>query len=125
VSPLAWIALVVAGAVGSCARFLVDIAITERTKGALPWGTLAINVTGSFLLGVVTGLGLDHGFPRTARIVLGVGLCGAYTTFSTFTFETVRLLEEGAGVEAVKNVAGTFVAGALAAAAGLAVAAAW
>jgi CrcB protein len=122
VNPLAWIALVIAGAVGSCARFLVDIAVSERTKGALPWGTLAINVTGSFLLGVVTGLGLDHGFPRTARIVLGVGFCGAYTTFSTFTFETVRLLEEGAEVEAVMNVAGTFVAGALAAAAGLALA---
>ena len=61
----------------------------------LGWiATLAINVTGSFLLGVVTGLGLDHGFPRTARIVLGVGFCGAYTTFSTFTYETVELLEE-------------------------------
>ena len=54
--------------------------------------------------------------------MLGVGFCGAYTTFSTFTFETVRLLEEGATVEALKNVAGTFVAGALAAAAGLALA---
>jgi CrcB protein len=122
VSPLAWMAFVVAGAVGSAARYLMDIAITERTKGALPWGTLAINVSGSFLLGVITGLVLDHGFPRTARIVLGVGFCGAYTTFSTFTFETVRLLEEGAGVEALRNVAGTFAAGALAAAAGLALA---
>jgi len=122
VSPLAWMAFVVAGATGSAARYLMDIAITERTKGALPWGTLAINVSGSFLLGVITGLVLDHGFPRTARIVLGVGFCGAYTTFSTFTFETVRLLEEGAGVEALRNVAGTFAAGGLAAAAGLALA---
>ena len=118
-NPLAWTAFVVAAAVGSSARYLMDIAITERTRGALPWGTLAINVTGSFLLGVITGLALHHGFPRNARIVLGVGFCGAYTTFSTFTFETVRLLEEGATVEALKNVAGTFVAGALAAAAGL------
>jgi CrcB protein len=115
-------AFVVAGAAGSAARYLVDIAITERTKGALPWGTLAINVTGSFLLGVITGLVLDHGFPRTARVVVGVGFCGAYTTFSTFTFETVRLLEEGVSVEALKNVGGTLLAGALAAAAGLALA---
>jgi fluoride exporter len=122
VSPLAWAAFVVAGAVGSSARYLVDIAITERTRGALPWGTLVINVTGSFVLGVITGLVLDHGFPRNVRLVLGVGFCGAYTTFSTFTFETVRLLEEGAGFEALTNVAGTFLAGALAAAAGLAVA---
>ena len=122
-SLLAWMALVAAGAVGSSVRYLVDIAITERARSALPWGTLAINVTGSFLLGAVTGLAIYHGFPRAARVVLGVGFCGAYTTFSTFTFETVRLLEEGAPAEAFKNVAGTFVAGALAAAAGLALAA--
>ena len=121
-SPLAWIAVVAAGAVGSCARYLVDIAITERTRGAFPWGTLAINVSGSFLLGLLTGLALHHGLPRTARVVLGVGFCGAYTTFSTFAFETVRLLEEGASAEALRNVAGTFLAGALAGAAGLAVA---
>ena len=121
-SPIGWMAFVVAGAAGSAARYLVDIAITERTKGALPWGTLAINVTGSFLLGVIIGLVLDHGFPRTARVVVGVGFCGAYTTFSTFTFETVRLLEEGVSVEALKNVGGTLLAGALAAAAGLALA---
>jgi CrcB protein len=115
-------ALVVAGAVGSSARYLVDVAITERTRGALPWGTLAINVTGSFLLGLVTGLALHHGLPRTTRVVVGVGFCGAYTTFSTFAFETVRLLEEGASAEAFKSVAGTLLAGTLAAAAGLAVA---
>lgn len=118
-NPLAWTAFVVAGAVGSSARYLVDIAITERTRGALPWGTLAINVTGSFLLGVITALVLDHGFPRNARIVLGVGFCGAYTTFSTLTFETMRLLEEGAGVEALKNVVLTFAAGTVASALGL------
>ena len=116
-------ALVVAGAAGSSVRYLVDIAITERTRSALPWGTMAINVTGSFVLGVVTGLALYHGFPKEVRVVLGVGFCGAYTTFSTFTFETVRLLEEGEPAEALVNVAGTFLAAALAAAAGLALAA--
>jgi CrcB protein len=122
VSSLSWVALVVAGAVGSSVRYLVDIAITERTKGAMPWGTLVVNVTGSLLLGLLTGLALHHGLPKTARVVLGVGFCGAYTTFSSFTFETVRLLEEGASAEALRNVVGTFLAGSLAAAAGLALA---
>jgi CrcB protein len=122
VSSLGWVAFVVAGAVGAPVRYLVDIAVAERVRGALPWGTLVINVSGSFLLGLLTGLGLHHGFPKTARAVLGAGFCGAYTTFSTFTFETVRMLEEGAQVEALTNVAGTFLASALAAGAGLALA---
>jgi fluoride exporter len=123
VSALAWLAFVVAGAAGAAARFVVDGVVTERMTGRFVWGTLIINVTGSLLLGLLTGLGLDHSFPRTPRIVLGTGFCGAYTTFSTFTFETVRLLEEGASAQAVWNLAGTVVAGAIAAAAGLAVAA--
>jgi CrcB protein len=122
-SPLAWVAFVTAGAIGAPARYLLDCAITDRTVGAFPWGTFVVNVTGSFLLGILTGLGLSHGFPKVPRVVLGTGFCGAYTTSSTFTFETVRLLEEGASRDAVWNAAGTFVAGALAAAAGLSVAA--
>jgi len=119
VSSLGWVAFVVAAAVGAPVRYLVDIAVAERVRGALPWGTLVINVSGSFLLGLLTGLGLHHGLPRTARVVLGVGFCGAYTTFSTFTFETVRLMEEGSPVEALKNTVATFLAGTLAAATGL------
>jgi fluoride exporter len=119
VSSLGWVAFVVAATVGAPVRYLVDIAVAERVGGALPWGTLVVNVSGSFLLGLLTGLALHHGLPRTARVVLGVGFCGAYTTFSTFTFETVRLMEEGAPVEALKNTVATFLAGSLAAAAGL------
>jgi len=123
VSPLAWATLVAAGAVGAPARYLLDRAVAERAEGAFPWGTFVINLSGSFLLGLLTGLGLDHGVPKVPRVVLGAGFCGAYTTFSTFTFETVRLLEEGAVAEALRNAAGTLAAGAMAAAAGLAVAA--
>jgi len=121
-SPLAWMAFVAAGALGAPLRYLVDIAITERTKGTFPWATFAINVTGSFLLGLLTGLGLHHGLPKTARVVLGTGFCGAYTTFSTFTYETVRLLEEGDPLAAAKNATGTLLVAALAGAAGLAAA---
>jgi CrcB protein len=123
VSPLAWAAFLAAGAAGAPARYLLDRAVAERTKGAFPWGTFVINVTGSFLFGFLTGLGLNHAFPKVPRVVLGTGFCGAYTTFSTFTFETVRLLEEGAVAEALRNAAGSLLAGSFAAAAGLAAAA--
>jgi CrcB protein len=122
-SPLGWAAFVAAGAIGATTRYLVDTTIAERTAGAFPWGTFVINVTGSLLLGFLTGLGLYHAFPRTPRVVLGTGFCGAYTTFSTFTFETMRLAENSARTEALLNVLGTIVAGAAAAALGLAIAA--
>jgi CrcB protein len=121
VSPSAWIAFVVAGAVGAVARYELDRAVADRSRGVFPWGTLVINVSGSLLLGVITGLALHHGLSASDKIVVGTGFCGAYTTFSTFSFETVRLVEEGALAEAFRNAAGTLMACAAAAAAGLAV----
>lgn len=122
-SPLAWVAFVAAGAVGAPVRYLADGFVGDRTEGAFPWGTFLINVTGSLLLGLLSGLALYHAFPKTPKLVLGTGFCGAYTTFSTFTFETVRLLEEGALTEAFRNAVGTALTCAAAAAAGLALAA--
>lgn len=121
-SPLAWVAFVVAGAVGAPLRYAVDNAVDHRTEGAFPWGTFVVNASGSFLLGVITGLALYHAFPSTPKVVLGTGFCGAYTTFSTFTFETLRLIEDGAVSEAMRNVAGTVLTCAAAAALGLALA---
>jgi CrcB protein len=118
-----WVAFVVAAATGAVLRYVVDAAVIDRTEGLFPWGTLVINVTGSLVLGVVTGLGLYHGLTTAPRLVVGTGFCGAYTTFSTFTFETVRLAEEGEGTGALRNTFGTLVAGAAAAALGLAIAA--
>jgi fluoride exporter len=123
VSPLAWLGFVAAAAVGAPLRYVVDGAIAERTGGAFPWGTFVINVSGSLLLGVLTGLGLYHAFPKVSKVILGTGFCGAYTTFSTFSFETVRLMEEGDLNEAFRNALGTLVAGAAAAALGLTLAA--
>jgi CrcB protein len=123
VSPLAWVAFVAAGAVGAPLRYLVDVAVSDRVRGATPLGTLIVNVSGSLALGVLTGLALYHGFPNTSRIVLGTGFCGAYTTFSTFTFETVRLAEEGRSREAVGSALLTVFAGGAAAAVGLVIAA--
>lgn len=115
--------IAVAGALGAPARYLLDGFVQDRTTGVLPWGTLVVNATGSFALGLLTGAALYHAFPSTPKTILGTGFCGAYTTFSTFSFETVRLLEDGATTKAVVNVALSLVVGLVAAAAGLALAA--
>jgi len=114
-----------AGSAGASCRYLLDRWVARRTRGRVPWGILVVNVSGSLLLGVVVGAALYRGFSDTPRVILGTGFCGAYTTFSTFSFDTVRLLEEGAGAEAFANVALSLVAGLAAAGAGLAVAARW
>jgi fluoride exporter len=123
VSPLAWAGFVVAAAIGAPLRYTVDRFVAVRTRGAFPWGTFLINATGSFVLGFLTGLGLYHAFPKTPKVILGTGFCGAYTTFSTFTFETVRLAEDGALPEAFRNALGTLVTCASVAALGIALAA--
>jgi CrcB protein len=121
-TPLAWVAFLVAAAAGASLRYWVDQLVSERAGGTFPWGTLVINISGSLALGLLTGLSLYHAFPKTSRVILGTGFCGAYTTFSTFTFETVRLAEDGAVNEAVRNALGTLVTCAAAAALGLALA---
>lgn len=121
-SLLGWLGFVVAGATGASVRYLIDGAIGDRTEGAFPWGTFVINASGCLLLGLIVGLALYHAFPATPKLILGTGFCGAYTTFSTFTFETVRLLEEGAISEAFRNALGTALTGAAAAGLGLALA---
>jgi fluoride exporter len=124
VSPGVATGLVVGGAVGASARYLVTRAVQTRTRSELPWGTVVVNVTGAFLLGVVTGAGIHHGLTETSRTVLGVGFCGAYTTFSTLAVETVRLVEDGAVSAAVRNLVISVAVGLIAAAAGMGVAAA-
>ena len=124
-SAAVWLGLGGAGAVGAPARYLLDGYIAERARGVFPWGTLAVNVTGSLLLGVITGLALYHAFPGTPRIILGTGFCGAYTTFSTFTYETVRLGQEDAWAEAVLNAVANLLVSVAAAATGLALTAAF
>ncbi len=122
-SPLAWTGFVVVAAVGAPLRYVVDSYVGERAQGVFPWGTFVVNVSGSLLLGVLTGLALYHAFPQTSKVILGTGFLGSYTTFSTFSFETVRLVEEGALGQALRNAFGTLVIGAGAAAVGLALAA--
>lgn len=119
-SPPAWTAFLVAAGIGAPARYLLDGWVQDRTEGAFPWGTLTVNVTGCLALGIIAGLGLYHDLGSTVRTVVGTGALGAYTTFSTVTFETVRLAEEGAVNEAVRNTAANLLAGLAAVSAGLA-----
>jgi CrcB protein len=115
--------LFLAGCAGACARYLVDGIVLDHTSGELPRGTFVINVSGSLLLGFLTGLVLYHAFPATPKTLLGTGFCGAYTTFSTFAYETIRLAEEGETGRAVLTVVASLVVPALAAALGLSLAA--
>jgi CrcB protein len=112
--------LVLGGAIGAPTRYVIDGYVQSRVGGVFPWGTFVINVTGSFVLGVITGAVLYHGMANVTKVALGTGFCGAYTTFSTFSYETVRLIEEGSMVEAGLNVAASVVLGLAAAALGLA-----
>ena len=115
-----WIAFLLASAVGAPMRYLVDGWIQDRARRTFPSGTFVVNVSGCFALGLLTGLGLYHGLTATTRTIVGTGGLGAYTTFSTFTFETVRLAEEGAVPAALLNAGLSLVVGLAAAAMGLA-----
>jgi CrcB protein len=110
------------GAAGAAARFYVDGAVRRRLPGPLPAGTVLINITGSFLLGLLTGLVLYHSAPERLVLVAGTGFCGGYTTFSTWSFETVRLIQEGELRAASVNLGATVAGALLAGAAGLALA---
>lgn len=118
------LAVAAAGFTGAVGRYLVDLAVQHRSESALPVGTLVVNVTGSAALGFVVGVGLYHGVADTWRTVVGTGFLGAYTTFSTFAYETVRLVEDGSWLEALVNLAANTFVGLAAAGAGLAIAAA-
>jgi CrcB protein len=118
-----WLAIAVAGAIGAPLRYLIDGAVSDRVRSLFPWGTFVVNMSGSFALGLITGLVLYHAFPADGRLIIGVGLIGAYTTFSTFTFEAASLIERREIRLAALNIGGSVVLGAAAAAAGLALAA--
>jgi CrcB protein len=94
-------------AIGAPLRYLTDRTIQARHDSVFPWGTLTVNVVGSLILGVITGLPVGH----AVAALVGTGFCGALTTYSTFSYETLRLAQDGARFYAVVNVAGSIVAG--------------
>jgi CrcB protein len=91
-------------ALGAPLRYLVDRVIQARHDTLLPWGTLTVNLVGSLVLGLLVGLGVGHDVPEPVLLTVGTGLCGALTTYSTFSYETLRLYEDGARLFAFANV---------------------
>lgn len=107
------IALGIAGSVGAIARYGVEGYVGNRFGESFPWGTLVVNASGSFALGLLFTAFVEGrlGSPPWLRTAVMVGFIGAYTTFSTFTFETLRLIEDGSYLHAVLNVFGGILLG--------------
>lgn len=110
--------VMIGAAVGAPSRWLLDQAISRRAGGVFPLGTWTINVSGSLLLGVVLAANAFGPAPLALVALAGTGFCGGFTTFSTFGFETIRLVESGSGLEAGINVVSSLAVGLLAAFAG-------
>ena len=114
--------LVITGAaVGAPLRYLTDRAVQSRHDTVFPWGTFAVNVLGSLILGLITGAVSAGGASPQVQLAVGTGFCGALTTYSTFSYETVRLLEGDARLFAAANIVASMVAGVGAAFLGVAI----
>jgi CrcB protein len=108
----------IGAAIGAPLRYLTDRLVQAQHDSVFPWGTLIVNVVGSLVLGVVVGLPANNAVLALA----GTGFCGALTTYSTFSYETLRLTQEGARLYALANIVMSVVAGLAAAYAGVALA---
>ncbi|MFI8204118.1 fluoride efflux transporter CrcB [Streptomyces sp. NPDC085937] len=119
---MTWLHVLLGAMVGAPLRYLTDRAVQARHGSGLPWGTFTVNVAGSLVLGLVTGAAAAGAAGSDLQLLLGTGLCGALTTYSTFSYETLRLVEGGARGHAVANVVVSTAAGLGAAYAGAALA---
>ena len=106
-TPVVALGVTLAGGAGAVARLLLDGAVSDRAGRGLPLGTLAVNLSGAFLLGLLIGLAPGD----DALEVAGTGLLGGYTTFSTWMFESHRLAEDGRGAAAIANLGGSLLLG--------------
>ncbi|MFI2369978.1 fluoride efflux transporter FluC [Streptomyces sp. NPDC018833] len=102
-----WLLVIAGGAAGAPLRYLTDRAVQARHDSVFPWGTFTVNAVGSLFLGALAGASVSSG----AYALLGTGLCGALTTYSTFSYETLRLAERGWKFLAVANVAASVLIG--------------
>ena len=108
---MTWLLVVAGAAVGAPLRYWTDRFVQARHGSVLPWGTLVVNVAASLLLGAVTGATMASTVDPRLQPLIGTGLCGALSTYSTFSFETLQLSRAGARLFALANVALTLVVG--------------
>ena len=108
-TPLLFLAIAVAGGVGAVCRFVLDGLLTSLSEADFPWPTVLINITGSLLLGLITGFAVSGLLPEAWRLVLGTGFLGGYTTFSTASVDTVRLLQQRRWAAGIVHGLGTLV----------------
>lgn len=113
---MTWLWVALGAAVGAPGRYLTDRWVQSRHDSVFPWGTLTVNVVASFVLGIVAGAA--SGVSSAVAAVVGTGFCGALSTYSTFSYETLRLLENRARLIAAANVVVALAAGLAAAALG-------
>ncbi|GAA3876052.1 fluoride efflux transporter CrcB [Streptomyces sedi] len=120
-----WALVAAGGAVGAALRYAVDRGLRLWHDGPFPWGTLLVNLLGSLTLGALTGALWAGAAGERLGLLLGTGLCGALTTWSTFSYETLRLAETGRWPAATGNVLASVGGGVAAAWAGHALAVSW
>lgn len=117
-----WLLVIIGAAVGAPLRYLTDRAVQARHDTVFPWGTFTVNVSGCLVLGLLTGAVAAGAASSQLHLLLGTGLCGALTTYSTFSYETLRLAEGGARLYAAANAVASVVVGLGAAFAGVSLA---
>lgn len=113
------VAVALGGALGALARYWLSGSVYQHLGSGFPYGTLAVNVLGSLAMGVVFVLVQERGLPEPWRLAVAIGLLGAFTTFSTFSVDTLALLEQGATGRALAYVASSVALCLLAAAGGV------
>ena len=118
---MTWLLVALGAAAGAPARYLTDRAVQQWRGGGFPFGTLTVNVLGSLVLGILVGSAEHGGASADVMLVAGTGFCGAFTTYSTFSYETMRLAEDGRAIAAAGNALGSVLPGLGAAALGVAI----
>ncbi|MBO7937318.1 fluoride efflux transporter CrcB [Streptomyces antibioticus] len=106
-----WLLVMAGAVVGAPLRYLTDRTVQSRHDTVFPWGTFTVNVVGCLTLGLITGAVAAGGVSSDVQLLIGTGLCGALTTYSTLSYETLRLAEQGARFFAAANAVASIVAG--------------